>query len=363
MSNKLIGILFLLLPLLPARAQTFEYGVDFTYFFDNLEYGDGDRNTGFDPAMTLNAMRLTPEIGLGLSGGCLSHRLMAGIDVVKDMGSGLKNKELFREITAYYTVDASLRDGRSHLSAVAGIFPRTFSKAPFNPVFFDESVLFYDNNFEGFFFRYDSPRLYADLGLDWTGQYGGGGDPSRRERFMVLSYGRWNFAGPVDLEWTVRMDHFAGSPLRWGVVDNDLLSPMVSWHPDNTALDLVNVSAGGVFSYQYDRRPGNLVTGGGFLTRQKLEKKHVGIDNIFYAGSDLMPFHDIYGSDLYLAEDCYHTRCTGTSWCDQLHLYFSPHITDWLALTVAFAFHFGESVDGSPVLRGWQQMLSLKIDL
>lgn len=365
MSEKLIGILLILLmvPLLPAQAQKFEHSVDFTYFFDNLEYGDGDRNTGFDRAMTLHAMRLTPEIGLSMtSGNNLSHRLMAGIDVMKDMGSGLENKELFRELTLYYSLNAALGNGSS-LSAVAGVFPRTFSKAPFNPVFYDESVLFYDNNFEGLMFKYEKPGLYADLGLDWNGQYGGGGDPSRRERFMVFSYGRWNFTGGLDLEWTARMDHYAGAPALWGVVDNDLVNPMLAWHNSYDVLDIIDISAGWVFSYQYDRRADNLVTGGGFVTRQKLEKCRIGLDNVFYYGSDLMPFHDRYGRDLYMAEECYHTKSDAPSWCDQLHLYYSPRIADRLDLTVSFAFHLGTSVDGSPAFRGWQQMLSLKVDL
>lgn len=363
MPKKLIGILLSLLPLLTAHAQKFEYGVDYTYFFDNLEYGDGSRNTGFDKAMTIHAMRLTPELGLSFaSGDKVSHRLMAGVDIMKEMGSGVENCDILQETTAWYSIDAGFRNG-SGLTAVAGIFPRTFSKAPFNPLFYDESVLFFDNNFEGMLFRYEKKNLYADVSLDWNGQYGGGGDPGRHERFMVLSYGRWNFSGNLDLEWTARFDHFAGSPDMRGVVDNDLVSPMLAWSPGGSMMDVIDISAGGAFIYQYDRRAGELATAGGFVTRQRLEKCHVGVDNIFYAGMDLMPFYDKYGSDLYKAEECYHTKTDAASWCDQLHLYYSPHIADRLSLTLAFAFHLGSSVEGAPVFRGWQQMLSLKVDL
>lgn len=362
MCKKIISIIFMLLPMVVLRGQTFEYGVDFSYFFDNLEFGDGPRNTGFDQAMTNNAMRLSPEVGIGLGTGDVHHKLMAGVDIMKDMGAGLKNKELFQEIFAYYNISAHLKNDAC-LSAIAGVFPRSFRKDRYNPLFFDEKVLFYDNNIEGFFFRYETEKLYADLGLDWAGKYGGGGDPTRRERFMILSDGRWSFAPDVELDWTARMDHYAGCPASWGVVDNHMVNPMLAWNTSNNVMDIIRLSAGGVFCYEKDRRADVLEKKGGLVARQKLEKCHVGVDNIFYLGGDLMPFYDQYGSDLYMSEECYHSGRKGSSWCDQIFLYYSPHIADWMDLSVVFAFHMGESLDGSPVFRGWQQMLSLKVDL
>ena len=65
------------------RALKFAYDVDFEMNFDNREYAP----SAFSGSRTIFGARLTPSVGLKLnetSGG--EHRLMFGIDVMKDFG-------------------------------------------------------------------------------------------------------------------------------------------------------------------------------------------------------------------------------------------------------------------------------------
>lgn len=92
----------------------FAYDVDFQMNFDNREY----YRSRFSNSMTIFGARLTPSVGLELPQPELNmnHKLMVGIDVMKNFGASpisrmlspdessqtLTNKELFREISFYY---------------------------------------------------------------------------------------------------------------------------------------------------------------------------------------------------------------------------------------------------------------------
>ena len=64
---------------------SFVYDLDFEMRFDNREFA----TSTFTPSMTIFGARLTPQVGLALTeDNGAQHRLMAGIDVMKDFGSG-----------------------------------------------------------------------------------------------------------------------------------------------------------------------------------------------------------------------------------------------------------------------------------
>ena len=111
------------------------YDLGFEMKFDNREYYESD----FSSSMTIFGARLTPAVGLSLSEKCgAEHRLMFGVDVMKDFGaspvselaaggqtqetaSRLNNLGLFREILLYYRYDKLI--GKTALEIHAGIFP------------------------------------------------------------------------------------------------------------------------------------------------------------------------------------------------------------------------------------------------
>ena len=115
----------------------FVYDVNFEYDFDNREFDKG--NELFTESATLFGARLTPSIGLSAGqDGRTTHKIMIGIDVMKEFGKrpvnidgspeadkGLENTRLFREMTLYYGIDSRL--GRWNVKGYAGMFPRYFS--------------------------------------------------------------------------------------------------------------------------------------------------------------------------------------------------------------------------------------------
>jgi hypothetical protein len=120
------------------------YDVDFEMNFDNREF----YRSAFTPSMTIFGARLTPSVGIRLDQPehGISHRLMAGIDVMKDFGASpvseilaggesgetsmsLNNSALLRELTLYYNMRRTA--GNTGLELYAGIFPRKASEGKY----------------------------------------------------------------------------------------------------------------------------------------------------------------------------------------------------------------------------------------
>ena len=162
----------------------FAYDVDFEMNFDNREF----YRSAFTNSMTIFGARLTPSVGLEHVGKDGSHhRLMVGIDVMKDFGASpisellaggktdetalrQNNLNLFREITLYYRLQKQLRN--MEMTIYAGIFPRKNMEGRYSQAFFSDSLKFYDNNLEGLLLKFRRPKAYFELGCDWMGQYG-----------------------------------------------------------------------------------------------------------------------------------------------------------------------------------------------
>lgn len=302
--------------------------------------------------------------------GSVIHRVMLGVDLLKNTGEGLGSGDVFNETVFFYNVEAAFSRDRK-FSAIAGCFPRSFSEGYYDGVFFSDKVIFLDNNFEGMFFKYRTPDFYAELGLDWMGKIGGEDNPFRRERFQVLTSGLWNFAGPFSLGWAGTFYHFANAPQLANIVDNNLLNVYAMWSP-HTALEKIEVSLGGICSYQYDRAiDDRMIFPGGFLTTQNLENWNIGILNTFYCGNDMFPFYGgsyggvPYGADLYFGEPCYHSPDGGNIWNDRLNIYYAPKIADFLQVRFGIEFHLGTAFEDLDVtaFHGWRQTLSLRFDL
>jgi len=119
------------------KALEFDYNVHLEWFFVNNEYAASDNR--FAPSRTMCGVRATPSVGLRINQERMTHRLLGGIDILKDFGASptaygaeadrrQENWNLFREITLYYNLSAVF--GRTEFSAVAGIFPGILRKGP-----------------------------------------------------------------------------------------------------------------------------------------------------------------------------------------------------------------------------------------
>ncbi len=379
----IITVLTLLLLSFSLKAEEdrvrFAYEVDFETRFDNREY----YRSAFSPSMTVFGARLTPAVGLDIyQNKDMSHRLMAGIDVMKDFGASpvskllsggadmpetshkQNNADLFREMTLYYNLD--VYTGKVGLQLFAGIFPRRAVQGEYSDVFFSDSLRFYDNNIEGILLRIRNPRTYWEVGCDWMGQFG----QVRKEKFMIFSYGHRNITPYFKVGYSAYMYHFAGSEKARGVVDNMLLNPFISVDfGTNLGFQEFSVRIGWLQAMQHDRVfVGHYVFPGGGELDLGIKKWNFGIRNRLFCGTDLMPYYnnvdaggDKYGGRLYFGDPFYRMHddgTTGTGVYDRLEVFYEPQVGPYLKIGVGARFHFHGSR-----YSGCQQVVSIKFNL
>lgn len=354
----------------------FAYDVDFQMNFDNREY----YRSRFSNSMTIFGARLTPSVGLELPQPELNmnHKLMVGIDVMKNFGASpisrmlspdessqtLTNKELFREISFYYMMDKKIKGGSFEM--YAGIFPRSSSEGGYSDVFFSDSLRFYDNNLEGLLLKLRRPKSYWEVGCDWMGKPG----YARKEKFMIFTAGESHITSFFDVGYAAYMYHFAGSQKAKGVVDNILINPYVRFDfAERMNMQEFSLRMGYVQALQHDRVfVGHYVFPCGGEFDLDMRKWNVGIHNRLFYGTDMMPYYnsndaggDKYGSRLYMGDPFYRIHDDGQSGpglYDRLEVYYEPYVGRHLAVRVAARFHFHGSR-----YSGCQQIVGVKFNL
>lgn len=365
MRRYIILTILLLASALTAAAQDkvrLAYDLDFEMKFDNREF----YRSRFSESMTIFGARLTPSVGIEVvQDNGMKHRLMAGIDVMKDFGDSIANKELFRELTLYYNMEK--RFGDNGFEMYAGIFPRKTLEGRWTQAFFSDSLTFYDNNLEGLLLKLRRPKAYFELGADWmglTGQY-------RRERFMLFSSGEGQILPFTSLGYSVYVYHYAGSRKVRGVVDNILVNPYIRLDlAELIGIQKFSLVAGWLQAMQNDRRNVGTYTvpGGGELD---LEVSHwnLGVRNMMYYGKDIMPYYNSldaggfkYGSNgLYYGDPFYRVNDRGDTapgMYDRLEIYYAPRIGKYLNIGISAILHFNEFH-----YSGFQQMVGVRFNL
>ena len=340
----------------------FEYDLDFEMNFDNREFYKSD----FSESMTIFGAILTPSFGIGVNQGKgLTHRLMAGIDIMKDFGDSLAPKDLLREVTIYYNMEKTFR--RSEFTMYAGIFPRKTMEGRWGEAFFSDSLTFYDNNLEGLLLKLRRPKAYFELGADWmgiTGEY-------RRERFMIFSSGQGRVLPYTHLGYSAYVYHYAGSRKVRGVVDNMLLNPYLTIDLSRLlGIQDFNITAGWIQALQNDRKNIGTYTfpGGGELDIE-VRNWDVGVRNRLYIGHDLMPLYNKldaggfkYGNEnLYLGDPFYRVNDRGehkVGSYDRLEIFYAPKVGNCVSISIKAVLHFNELK-----YSGFQQMVGVKFNI
>lgn len=338
----------------------FAYDVKFDMDFDNREFA----RSAFSPSMTIFGARLTPSVGVAVrQPGNLTHKLMLGVDVMKDFGSA-KDTVRSKEINFYYLLEKQA--GKTGLSLQAGIFPRRSMEAYYSEAFFSDSFKFYDSNLEGIILKLRRPKAYFELGCDWMGQYA----YYERERFMVFSGGTGKIFPFLSLGYSAYMYHYANSGKVKGVVDNFLLNPYVKLDfGQMTGIQVLSLRAGWIQNLQNDRKNiGHYLFTGGAEVELDVRHWNAGIRNVLYAGKSLMPLYDIadaggikYRDKLYFGDPFYRLNDDGTLGAglyDRVEAYYDLNVNDFLKMRVTAAFHFNHVK-----YAGCQQMVRLVFDL
>lgn len=339
----------------------FAYDVDFEMNFDNREF----YSSSFSNSMTIFGARLTPSVGLALQEkNGADHRIMLGVDVMKDFGSAATS-DLFHELSLYYRFEKQIK--KTRMGIYAGIFPRRAMEGSWSQAFFSDSLKFYDNNLEGILLKFHRPKAYFEVGCDWMGQYGA----TRREKFMVFTSGEGEVMSFMSLGYAAYMLHYANSGIAKGLVDNILVNPYVRFDiGKQAALQKLSLRVGWLQAMQRDREysGGVFVFPYGVEFDQEVRNWNVGILNKVFYGADMMPYYNNYdnaglkyGSDLYYGDPFYRIHddgCKGAGLYDRLELYYEPSIGDFLKIRVSALFHFHNHG-----YSGCQQMVSLRFNL
>ncbi len=344
----------------------FAYDLDFEMKFDNREFDPGR----FSSSMTIFGVRLTPEVGLEVAQrNGYRHRLMAGVDVMKDFGASCRLKDFFQELVLYYSFGMKL--GKTDFSLHAGIFPKRVSDGRYDKAFCSDSLRFYDTNFEGLLLQFRRPKSYYELGADWLGKIGA----DSRERFVVFSSGRSEVVKSLTLAYSGYMYHYACSGVASGVVDNILLHPSLTF--DAAAflpLQRFSLTVGWLQAFQQDRKfVGKYVFPGGGKLDLELRNWNFGVKNSLYYGKDLMPYYNMrdesgakYGSSLYFGDPFYRVRTDGSgspAFYDCLEVYYRPQIGRYLQIDVSAIFHFNGGGGFRQGYSGCQQIVGFRFNL
>lgn len=345
-----------------AEKVKFAYDVDFEMKFDNREFYRSD----YSPSMTIFGARLTPVVGVDIKDRSGSaHRLMVGIDVMKDFGAADVNAELFRELTMYYNLRKKV--SKTDMEIYAGIFPRSVMEgADWSQAFFSDSLKFYDNNIEGLLLKFHRPAAYFEVGCDWMGQYGF----ARREKFMVFASGHGKVLPFMSLGYAGYMLHYANSTQAKGLVDNFLLDAYADFDfSEKTGLQNLSFKLGWLQAAQRDREyVGRFVTPYGVEFDQHVRNWNVGVYNKAFFGYDLMPYYNTvdnagvkYGGNLYFGDLFYRIHDDArkdAGLYDRLEVYYEPSFGKYLTLRVSAVFHFNDFS-----YSGCQQVVSLRFNL
>lgn len=366
-------------PTADSSKVAFAYDLNFQMQFDNREF----YKSKFTESMTIFGARLTPAVGVSVNQkDGTSHRLMLGIDVMKDFGASpitpgyapadaaetdpnLNNWKLFNEITLYYKVHKQL--GKADFELNAGVFPRRFMHGNYSQAFFSDSLRFYDNNIEGLLLKFARPKAYFEVGCDWMGMAG----QYRKERFMIFSAGEGQVLPYLSLGYSAYMYHYAGAQVSRGVVDNILANPYVRFDlGQKTGLEKLSFRLGWLQSMQNDRmHVGKYVFPGGAELIAEIQKWNFGVKNDLFVGKDMMPYYNSkdtggykYGSQLYMGAPFYRVYDDGTDQVglsDRMEVYYAPKFgTPYLDLRVSALFYFN-----ARGYSGCRQMVSLNFNL
>ncbi len=322
----------------------FAYDVKSEMNFDNREF----YRSGFSESMTIFGARLTPSVGISVPQRSLGmeHRVMVGIDVMKDFGGPQTNIDLFREMTLYYRLDKRTRT--TGLELYAGIFPRETMGGSYSEAFFSDSLRFYDNNLEGLLVKVRRPKAYWEIGCDWMGQKG----YDAKERFMIFSSGESSIASFFKVGYAAYMYHFAGSERARGVVDNILMNPYLRFDfGDMMNLQEFSLRFGWLQAMQHDREfVGHYVFPGGGEFDLGIRQWNFCISNKLFYGMDMMPYYnctdtagDKYGPRLYFGDPFYRIHddsSAGPGLYDRLDIFYEPHIGKYLNIRLGARFHF-----------------------
>lgn len=331
--------------------------VDFTTYFDNFEY----TGTTLGESGTLFGARLTPKVGIEWDE---RNSLIIGADLYTDFGNESRFISKARPQLYYRFASPKVR-------AYAGIFDRKEMVGYYSELFFSDETRFYENRVQGIMGQYIGQRGYAELSIDWCGMY----SAEARERFRILSAGRYNFLKD-DLfygGYALQVFHFAGSEqIAGSVVDNVIANPYIG--SQFSAFFNFDVKLHAIITMQRDRAvEDKMQYPSGALFQFRMSKWGLYLEEQIYTGRNLMPYYYAapnpdfamgYGSGLYSGSTMFGTRPYWEGCIQSSCTFFDTRIgyaNTFFDNTVKLNAFIAMQCDGSKW--GTRQMVELSINL
>lgn len=316
-----------------ASGQKFEWGGEFSAFFDNRE--GSARHTA---AETYFLTRLAPELGVSFAGG--RHKVMAGAVWLQPIGCEWDGKRI--SPTAYYRYESC------RICGSLGMFPRSQLLRPLPEYLVSDSVRYSQGNMRGALIQYLGTRGFFEAMLDWRGMQ----SRTRREAFSVVAQGRW--ASPRKVSFmaggTAMLNHLAkvkDAPADQYVVDNMIVNPEVGLDllrtfGCGTRITAMDISVGPLASLTRDRMDGVWRKSLGVRADVNVGWWRLKLRNIFWYGSaPLFPLYTRFGSQLNDGEPYYSSRYYNrTELSGQLVSY-----RDIVSLKAELDFHVADKSD------------------
>jgi len=344
------------------------WDINYLSEFNNGEYDISDGR--YISSGTIAAARLTPFIGLQTgSRETGRHRVVAGIDIIKDFGSystsesdNADNWDLFKEITLYYRYDRAR--GKNTFTAAAGVFPRALCEGEYDTAILSDANRIYDSNVEGILMQCHFGRGgLTEVILDWNGKFG----TVRREEFNVMTAGNIPLSRHISFCWQGMLHHYANSETVVGVVDDNLVNPYFKldladkFHLDPPfSVRTLSLSAGAFLGYHRDRRYEECLTPVGLYVGAEAGIGNFGIKNMYHRGGNIVPYYDSmdasgmqYADNLYMRSLMWRQLDEKDKSYDRLELYWQPKLGKYTSLKISTVAHFHHSFSG------WQQIATL----
>ena len=324
---KILLIALCLLSVQLSTAQSFEWDLRLDTKFDNREYA-AVSYLGSVPSITFFSVRLAPALGVGFGD---HHRMMLGASYPRDMGAAVSRRD--PEPLIYYNYHSS------KYGLWAGKFERRHLIGAYSRAIYAGSHTFYDNVIDGFAMQFTPRRGRLELVLDWDGM----GSATVRESFRILSAGEWNPVDKGPMRWltgsySFDMYHLASrTESRDGVVDHILVDASIGAALERLLpwFDRLTLKAGWTGGFDRERSGDNIwLTPDGFTTEVVVQKKKLGVRNMFYKGDPLLPLWHAYGSRVYKGDPFF---VSGVN--NYTMLFWYPSLTRGVTLRLELGMH------------------------
>ena len=279
---------------LSAQRPDLYWGLDMSAVFDNRE---GD--TRYAAAKTFFQTQLAPEIGISLDGG--KHRVAAGAVWTQPIGCEWEGHRI--SPTAYYRYESK------GLRFAMGMFGRDQLYADMPNYIWSDSVKYSQRNIRGAFIGYRNGKGFFQAVLDWRGMQ----TKTQREAFNIVATGERVYSGGKFM-WggTAMMNHLAldkSETPGQNVVDNFIYNPYLGINISKmayTPLDSCSLRLGILGDLTRDRcGEKEWKTPMGIWADVDVRWKFLELQNTFYAGGNLYPIYDKYGTLLDQGEPYY----------------------------------------------------------